>query len=403
MIDGLKIHSLPVLPENIEKNHILDFPLSNVSTSGELLNRTQVAKYKSLDFLIRNKEFNGMPHRYIGLKGSPHKYDQEGKNFLDFSFLDIRRVVNEWTELFDFAPQKATINFIEIGINVPVDVDPTTLIKSFVIYKHKSFEPLKTTGTGFGRICCMEQFQIKVYNKSLQNDLPYYLLRFEIKVTRMQFLKQFGIYRLTLADLKRHDLYPKFLKMLLEVFDHILIYNPNLDIGSIKDRKNRELVIEGKYPEYWQNLARTTKSNRIKKFSDLAGTDSLKHELKQLIKKKWNELTTLKESLNPHETERINNTINCYSHTCLVTGVNISMQKGNSRLLSNTGLNWLKENQPKLYEQLKRNFLPRKGVSGQHTKFEGDEINHLSHQIRNRYYNQRSKTINSDNQTGLFN
>ena len=393
MIDFLKIHSLPVLPENIEKHPLLDFPLSNVLNTGELIDRTQVAKYRSLDILIKNKKINGKYYRYVGLKGSPHKYDQGGKNYQDFSFKDIQRIIAEWTKNFAFKAQKATINFIEIGVNIPVNIDPTPLIKSFIMYKHKPFEKLKTTGKGYGRVCCLEQFTIKIYNKSEQNNLPFYLLRVEIKVTRMQLLKKYGIEGLTLADLTHPEIYPKFLKVLLDIFDQILLYNPNLDIDSISNLKDRELVLQGKYPEYWQNLARTTKFNQIKRFSELAESNTLKQELRQSIINKWNELTTLQERPKPRKTERINNTINCYSPVCLITGIDISIQKRNSKLLSVSGLNWLLENNPEKYMEIKKRFLPRSGISGQHPKFEKKETYHIAKQIRNEYYNQCRKQV----------
>jgi len=109
-----------------------------------------------------------------------------------------------------------------------------------------------------------------------------------------------------------------------------------------------------------------------------------------LITKKWNELTALNKIPNVSQnqkTERINTTINCYSCICPITKLDISMQKGNSHLLSNTGLKLLKKNDPKKFEEVKRRYLPRRGVSGFHTKFEDDEINHISKQIRNEYYN----------------
>jgi hypothetical protein len=85
-----------------------------------------------------------------------------------------------------------------------------------------------------------------------------------------------------------------------------------------------------------------------------------------------------------------NTTINGYSRCCPITGINISLQKECSHFLSTSGLNWLKQNDPNQFELIKRRFLPRRGFSGQHTKFETNEISHLAKQIRSKYYNKKS-------------
>lgn len=105
-------------------------------------------------------------------------------------------------------------------------------------------------------------------------------------------------------------------------------------------------------------------------------------------------INRFQESDDSEKMEPINPKKNGY-RICPVTGMPIHMQKEESRLLSNTGLKWLRENKPESYDLLKRRFLPRRGYSGVHTQFEKNEISHLSKQIRNEHYGQRRKKVTS--------
>lgn len=434
MIDHTKINNLPVSVRKILAHEQLTFPMSNVATTGEMLNRAQVAHHGMMDFVVKGG--------YVKLKGSLHKHAQGGTNYKDFTFPDIQRVIEELVNTFQFDPKEAFLNFIEIGVNIEVKTDPTNLIKNFLLYRNNEFETLPVTGKGFGRKCELQQMTIKVYNKSLQYGLTSNLLRFEVKVTRMEFLKQYGIDSLTMDDLRGQDIYHKLLRMLIDVFNRILLFNPDIDADSIKNPKDRELVLQGKYPEYWKDLLRQRKSEQIKRFTELTGANKLKTELAELISGKWNKLmnpdklttckiqedgfvsdkltTFLYERRKPipdklttcrnarthqpsEKTGQINTTINSYSRICPVTKVDISMQKDGSRFLSTTGLRWLKDNDPGQYQILQKCFLPLHGFDLHHTKYEQNEITHIAKQIRNTYHNRRRNRVHiSKNQLVLL-
>jgi hypothetical protein len=65
------------------------------------------------------------------------------------------------------------------------------------------------------------------------------------------------------------------------------------------------------------------------------------------------------------------------------------MQKEGSLFLSITGLRWLKDNDPKQYQIVRKCFLPNHGINVIHPKYEQDEITHIAKQIRNEYHNRR--------------
>jgi len=399
MIDYSKVNNLPVSVEQILSHEQLMFPLSNVATTGELLNRAQVAHYGMMELVVKGG--------YVKLKGSYHKHAQGGINHKDFTFSDIQRVIEELVDAFKFDPKDAAFNFIEIGVNIEVSTDPTSLIKNFLRYRHKEFETLPVTGKGFGRKCELQRMIIKVYNKSLQYGLPFHLLRFEVKVTRMEFLKQYGIDRLTMDDLKRPDVYPKLLNMLLDVFDRILLFNPDIDMNSIQNQKDRELVLQGRFPEYWKELPRQRKSEQIKRFTELAGTNNLKKELKELIAVKWNKLlnpdilttssnelrneipdklTTCWQApliLTNEQSGRINTTINGYSIICPVTGLDISMQSDRSKFLTTKGVEFYYINRPEIFISKLFNLLTNRMKLEKLEK----QFEEIAHAVRRKQYN----------------
>jgi len=102
---------------------------------------------------------------------------------------------------------------------------------------------------------------------------------------------------LTLADLTRPDVYPDLHQMLVDTLSGVLLYDPQIDPGKIINSKDRELFVEGRYAEYWQNLPRTTKKRKLERFIELSKGDQTRVELTEKIKTKWNKLTTCKTIL----------------------------------------------------------------------------------------------------------
>ena len=410
MIDFIKIHALPVDAEKVLNNDLLTFPLSNVATTGEVLNRPQTAEYRGLKISVR-------PGGQVSLRGSLHKCWEDGTNYKDFTLNDIKHVVRELAKTFEFDPAKAVINFVEIGVNIPLDYCPSDLIRTTVMYRNTPFLPLRVDGKGSGKVCETQRFDLKIYDKSLQYSLPGHLLRYEVKIKRTEFFRTYGINALVLADLTKQDIYPQFLKILTDILNGILFYDPQIDPDKITNPKDRELFIEGRYPEYWKNLPRQRKNEKIKRFSELAGSGKIKSELTEKIKTKWNELTTFShrpgigkpdklttlhidpETENPGQvnhfpgtvkkgkTGQINPKVTCYFVRCPITNLPLTHQKQGSKYLTSSGINWYRKNEPETYQNKLKTVLTEKWE----TKHQGDPVNvwvdEIAHQIRNKYFN----------------
>jgi hypothetical protein len=84
---------------------------------------------------------------------------------------------------------------------------------------------------------------------------------------------------------------------------------------------------------------------------------------------------------------------------CLVTGLNISMQK-DSLLLSHTGIKYYKKTDAKVYNEIKRKYLSTKWVDADIET----QIKELAHNIRNTYNNRNIKQnrIYPKNQYKMF-
>lgn len=409
MIDFLKIHNLPVLPEKLLNNEHLTFPLSNVSNDGEVLNRPQIAHFQTLTFKIKGNNSK--------LSGSLHKYRYEGKNWPDFNLFDIQETIHELSETFEFDPKKAVLNFLEIGVNIPLDYDPDQIINCLVIHGKEGFNklPIKRNTKGNGRMSEKDDYIIKVYNKSLQYGLLFNLLRFEIKVKRIGFLKRYGINGLTLADLTKPDLYPKFKIMLLDILSGIVIYNPDIDPDKIPNLIDQRLFEVGRYADHWQQLDRRRKSEKLNRFKELAGTNAIIETLKTKVSDKWELLTkpdkihTLQDSNRPDKIHTLSKEQNRPTNdqtgqntptikgeivrACIVTKLPIHNQRPETNNLTAKGIQWYFINEPETYKNKLEILLTEKWL----IRNQGEPIENyfaeIYHMIRNKKLNPKNNTF----------
>lgn len=395
MIDFLKIHNLSTDTVYLKNNGLLTFPLSNVGHTGETLNRAQIAHFRGLQFIIRGSN--------CGLKGSLHKYWFNGENWPDYHLSDIRATILELSETFSFDPETSPINFLEIGVNIPLESDPTRLIKCFVLYRNTSFERLRVTGKGFGKIAETQQFAIKVYNKSMQYGLSFHLLRFEIKILKTEFLKRYGIDKLSLADLCNPKIYDTFLTILLDVLTGILVYDPNIKPDKITDLQGRELFSLGRFAEFWQTIDRRRKHEKMNRFAEIAGTNRIKSMLEERIVRKWkslndpDKLTSFHKEQNKSLDGQINPTIKSYSvRTCQTTNLVLpDIQKPHSKYLSSKGVQWYFENNHDIYQNILFPVLTEKWLRKNELSPIEKFFDEIAHQLRNRDRNPHNNPRNN--------
>ena len=151
----------------------------------------EYANYNNLKFQIRyspEKPDWGL----IKFSGSLHKF-RNGVNYDDLDKYQLAQSINAICSAIEVLPEVVELHSIEFGVNVPLTVSPDLFLDRLIFFKNRLFERQTSfkgaTRLGLMQRCSFSNYQIKAYNKSKQYGLPHHILRFEIKVTKMQFLK----------------------------------------------------------------------------------------------------------------------------------------------------------------------------------------------------------------------
>ncbi|SHK72209.1 hypothetical protein SAMN04488007_3666 [Maribacter aquivivus] len=249
---------------------------------------------------------------------------------------------------------------------------------------------------------------VKLYSKGFQ--YPEYCdkktLRFEMGSKQSKNIKTLGIKNI--GDLLNIEVYYKLKEALIKNSLKVLIIDQYPKLNELNPRdKNR--LIKYSNSSFWYNVIQTKRSatfnEKCESYNVLLDRTGLNinTEFHNRIKEKLEILLPekRKNSTLPTKSEkRKNSTLDkgrmltvFNSRICPVTGVNISMQKQTSLLLSNTGLRHLEKTDPIKFNELKFILL-----TGKPNKYENTVYDQLSKQIRNRHYN--SQPI--DNQMLLF-
>lgn len=170
-----------------------------------------------------------------------------------------------------------------MGVNVvtPFEVSPF-IFQNLIGYKGIPFNRYTPDKNGFclGVFCKMSQYTVKVYDKGTQNNLAYYLKRFEKKFFKMQQLEKSGIK--CLADLQDRERVKGLLIHLTEAWQNILIYDiepetlaklkkevslihsssqdtTKMEFSETIKESDFDLLNKGDNPKFWENLKKSNK------------------------------------------------------------------------------------------------------------------------------------------------
>lgn len=306
----------------------IEFDLTAGADTGEIktkkredtITTTYRAKWETIDLQIKEvlNIGTGIKLYHLSFKGSLHKNHYHGKNYKPFTWQHLQQQVQHICNTLHLNPTRVQISSIEIGVNIvtPFIVMPF-LMQNIISYKGNSFNRYKADSAGFclGIYCSLTQYEVKIYDKGKQNSLPYHLMRFEKRVIKMQELNKGGIKYL--SDLQNRPKVECLLKMLLEAWEHVLIYDIEPVRLQTKDKlKKREidLLLNGKNPKYWEEL----KSKNVRQFNyqreifrnlnNEFGNNRQKL-INELIQNEWQDL--FKNCTNLHSGNKINSRQNC--------------------------------------------------------------------------------------------
>lgn len=395
-------------PDILGANPLLDFYDNvNISTGeiktknrhGQSITPFKNALYNSLEFKIYD---NGT----ITLSGSLHKYWNKGAhNYNDFDFNAFTDVLIDLQDKFKIVLEDCILKCLEVGINIIPPIPTNRILNNCFLHKTKPFEDKFNSDEGKYKQVQHSQYIVKIYNKALHYkskgfDIQTEILRFEIKYIKMQKLNERGIYNL--KDLFEYGLHNFKVEVVTE-FNNILFYDNTIQ------SENKQLV-HYKNPLYWIDLLeRGTISNfqyHRKQLKKITSTSSQKIQFQtaEIMTKKIDFLNSNTMQIDPliilskHVVSL--NQITSKNTLCEVTGINISMQKDSSILLSHTGLKYYYKTDRKIFEQLKRKYLSKQWNGA---NFE-TQIKEIAHNIRNTKSNQtiKQKKIYRPQQTNLL-
>lgn len=307
----------------------------------------------------------------IYISGSLHKFYNGGlHNHNQFSESQYLDVLSQLKETFRITPENIYIQCLEYGVNVKPPIKTNDILNNLIQHKNQDFEQKISNDRGKYLQCEHSQYIIKVYNKAKQYKLKDEVLRIEIKQTNWSNYRKQSI--TTLHDFNNVDK-SIFVSYLLEKWNEIVLFDPT----------NREVGQWIKYSNinFWRSL--DPKSDKTK-FTH-------KTRLKELNKSKGRDIQTL---IN----DQIINTINqlqgvrnynfsTNQRVCKLTGVNISMQRNDSFLLSHGGLYHLLHNDKKTFERISKLFLTSNWTTSSIDK----KVKEIAHNIRAKYTHRKRK------------
>jgi len=203
---------------NVDIRHLrdrLDFKSEYYVKTGELKTSiggysVECAMWKGLKFEIYNK-IGSSQYAKVKFSGSIHKFSN-GANFDNFYSYQLKNSIQDISSLIGVSPHLIELHAIEFGVNIHTQIPPNLILDRFIFFKQKRFEyqtRFKGSNRGLIQRCTLSNYELKAYNKGLQYNLNENILRFEIKVTKMQFFKN------KIFSLKYISIISSFKKMLL--------------------------------------------------------------------------------------------------------------------------------------------------------------------------------------------
>ena len=391
MIDYIKIQLKDYSITKLLDNSLLYFSqdvntntgeIRTTNKKGKIYTPYQIAYYNDLTFKVFDTGS-------IFIYGSLHKYFNKGlHNYNDFDINATKEVLNDLKKNFDITPKQCIIKNIELGINIKTPIDVNTILDNCFLHKTKLLEYKFHSDEGKYKQCEHSHYIVKIYNKTLHYQKtglhpPKNLLRFELKFNKMEYFNKLGI--VNLNDLLEYGLH-HFKSRLLDEWNNILYYDNSILIDEQKGNKYNN-------PNYWTGLIKNKQRSLFYKNKNELNTliennpKNIKQKLAEIMSKKIDEL-----NLQSTQTDHLYIRSICVPTTdkiCLVTGYNISMQKGNSKLLSHTGIKYYKKHNYKIYKQIENIYLSERWVNADEQK----KIKEIAHNIRSYSSNKRTKQV----------
>lgn len=290
MIDWLRLSiSSPLYAKSLRDNKLFKDWITYTRSKTGL--KVEIAEYKGLTFKL-------YPSGRIEITGSLHKFWNGGEhNFNDFSVSDLQAVVSGLSKTFGSEILSMAVQNLEFGINIETPFTPSEYTDKVIVYLSRGAREknaiTKDDAKGFdkGIKFILDNYIIKLYNKSGQYLQPGNILRCEFKTVKMEIVK--GAKIKTLVDLYRSDVINFLFDRLMTSMDSILI-NESIDTKGLTQHQ-KMITLECINPDYWKGISKFKRRDRKKQFEALSkqyGTTDIKAIVKDLLKAKYNILNS---------------------------------------------------------------------------------------------------------------
>jgi hypothetical protein len=418
MIDYTKIYLLNINIPKLLQSSVLDFKSEISQTTGEIDERVLVAEYHFCKITIKTIKTENEPNRtHVIFTGSIHKMwnslndivapnynpnkTYNGFNGNLFTINDVLEMRKHLENLLDCDASQMVFQNIELGVNTTIEFNPKLFLKGLLYHKNQLFEY-----SHFGNYAQVihQWFILKIYNKSHQYKMNGDVLRVELKIMKMIEVEHIGIN--TFADINQATL-QKAKTLLLKRFDEVMHYDYTIDKSKVSKLKLEQLKSYSN-PRFWIEDLKPNHRDRHKKnlkAITLQFSKNLHQQIRNDIVQKCVILNKLSQnpicsiintsSIMINTTQKplkkpLKNNLNFEvkkSRFCKITGVDISMQKEDSFLLSHTGLRYYFETDKNVFEQIKKQYLPKLWNTADFETI----IREIAHNVRNTRYNQNNK------------
>jgi DNA replication initiation complex subunit (GINS family) len=296
MIDGIKIYDLKTDPNQLLQNSYLTEYWNTTVHNADGTYKYGLAKYFGLKFQLKYDK--------VRLQGSLHTYRNEGRhNYDDFTSVNVEEVIKELSERFEIDTTQTELNNVEFGVNIVLPFGVSVVLNNLIVYKGEPFIRVVEEGMNYYQ-CKKSHFIIKIYDKGKQYKLPDNVLRFEIKVMRMQYLKTKGVPIRYLSDLLNKRIYEPLGNILTEVFESILFGDDTLN-EKVLSNKEKEVYLRGSNPKAWQEKGGQNVSRKLQRlessFNELLERHrtgvNFRKVVSELIRKKSLEMSTFYQEI----------------------------------------------------------------------------------------------------------
>ncbi len=292
MVDGVKIDVPTLNGAEWFNNPLLDFFTYTSTTTGVVRDKTQIAHYRGLTFIITaSHKYSGT--FYCSLRGSLHKYYNEGNhNANDFTITQLYEVITDLQNKFQIDPNTAVLRNVEFGVNIHTAQTAQTIIHNLVALYNEPYRDFKIEGVKVGKGIGKYNHTLKIYDKGKQSNIPTKnLMRIEIAVKRMRYLEKYGIH--TLADLVNIDKIQPLGDMLVDYWANSIYYDKALKWRELSNYQQKKVLYLAT-PRNWADfnpMQRMRAKQFFQKITAENGTTSTHTEISNLITEKWHKLT----------------------------------------------------------------------------------------------------------------